>query len=67
MSKEEIKSFIKNPKNSEKVYDFFCPYRVCPLGAHVDHQMGLVTGFAIDRGSKFSFYEADNCEVEVYS
>ena len=67
MSKEEIKSFIKNPKNSEKVYDFFCPYRVCPLGAHVDHQMGLVTGFAIDRGTKFSFYEADNCEVEVYS
>lgn len=67
MSKEEIKSFIKNPKNSEKVYDFFCPYRVCPLGAHVDHQMGLVTGFAIDKGTKFSFYEADNCEVEVYS
>lgn len=28
----------------------FSPYRVCPLGAHVDHQHGLVTGFAIDRG-----------------
>lgn len=28
----------------------FCPYRVCPLGAHVDHQMGLVTGFALNKG-----------------
>ncbi len=26
------------------------PYRVCPLGAHIDHQHGVVTGFAIDRG-----------------
>ena len=31
-------------------YHIFCPYRVCPLGAHVDHQHGLVTGFAIDKG-----------------
>lgn len=67
MSKDEIKSFIKNSENAEKVHDFFCPYRVCPLGAHVDHQLGLVTGFAIDKGTKFSFFESDNCEVEVYS
>lgn len=25
------------------------PYRVCPLGAHVDHQLGLVTGMTVDR------------------
>ena len=30
----------------------FTPYRVCPLGAHVDHQHGYVTGFAIDKGVK---------------
>ncbi|MFN8595408.1 MAG: galactokinase family protein [Anaerolineae bacterium] len=24
------------------------PYRICPLGAHVDHQLGLVTGMTID-------------------
>jgi galactokinase len=28
-------------------YHIFSPYRVCPIGAHVDHQHGLVTGFAI--------------------
>ena len=26
----------------------FCPYRVCPLGAHSDHQLGKVTGMAIN-------------------
>lgn len=30
----------------------FTPYRMCPLGAHVDHQHGIVTGFAIDKGVK---------------
>ena len=33
-------------------YHIFSPYRVCPLGAHVDHQHGLVTGFAIDKGKE---------------
>ena len=34
----------------EYQYHIFAPYRVCPIGAHVDHQHGLVTGFAIDKG-----------------
>ena len=34
----------------EYQYHIFSPYRVCPLGAHVDHQHGLVTGFAINKG-----------------
>lgn len=25
------------------------PLRICPLGAHIDHQNGLVTGLAVDR------------------
>ena len=36
-------------------YHIFSPYRVCPLGAHVDHQHGLVTGFAIDKGVDLRF------------
>jgi len=36
-------------------YHIFSPYRVCPLGAHVDHQHGLVTGFAIDKGVDLCF------------
>lgn len=37
----------------------YSPYRVCPIGAHVDHQHGLVTGFAIDKGVDL-WYEATN-------
>lgn len=33
----------------------FTPYRICPLGAHVDHQHGMVTGFALDRGVTLSY------------
>ena len=36
-------------------HTIFTPYRVCPLGAHVDHQLGQVTGFAIDRGVNLEF------------
>ncbi|MBE6712976.1 MAG: GHMP kinase [Ruminococcaceae bacterium] len=36
----------------------FCPYRVCPLGAHVDHNLGKITGFAIDKGI-YAAYAAD--------
>lgn len=31
-------------------HHIFSSYRVCPLGANVDHQHGLVTGVAIDKG-----------------
>ena len=34
---------------TEYQYHIFSPYRVCPLGAHVDHQHGLVTVVAIDK------------------
>ena len=45
----------------------FSPYRVCPLGAHVDHQHGLVTGFAIDKGVDLWYDIADNSSVELQS
>jgi hypothetical protein len=27
----------------------FCPYRICPIGAHSDHNFGKITGLAIDK------------------
>ena len=41
-------------------YHIFAPYRVCPLGAHVDHQHGLVTGFAINKGVDLWFNVNDD-------
>ena len=45
----------------------FSPYRVCPLGAHVDHQQGLVTGFAIDKGVDLWYEIASDSSVELQS
>ena len=45
----------------------FSPYRVCPLGAHVDHQHGLVTGFAIDKGIDLWFDITDDGSVHLES
>ena len=49
----------------EYQYHIFSPYRVCPLGAHVDHQHGLVTGFAIDKGVDLCFNVSDNGHVHL--
>lgn len=48
-------------------YHIFSPYRVCPLGAHVDHQHGLVTGFAIDKGVDFWFNVREDATVKLSS
>ena len=48
-------------------YHIFSPYRVCPLGAHVDHQHGLVTGFAFDRGVDLWFTPTEDGSVSLRS
>lgn len=48
-------------------YHVFSPYRVCPVGAHVDHQHGLVTGFALDKGVDLWFDISDDGSVELES
>ena len=48
-------------------YHIFSPYRVCPLGAHVDHQHGLVTGFAINKGVDLWFNVNDDGRVHLES
>lgn len=45
----------------------FCPYRVCPIGAHSDHNLGKVTGLAIDKGIHIAFRPKHNGVVEMVS
>ena len=33
----------------------FCPYRICPIGAHSDHNLGKITGLAIDKGIHIAY------------
>ena len=45
----------------------FCPYRVCPIGAHTDHQLGKITGLAIDKGISIAFRPKRSGIVELKS
>jgi galactokinase/galacturonokinase len=37
------------------------------LGAHIDHQHGIVTGFAIDQGIDLFISETENSEIKLIS
>lgn len=45
----------------------FCPYRVCPIGAHSDHQYGKITGLAIDKGIHIAYRPKQNGVIEISS
>lgn len=53
--------------NKPPVYTAFTPYRICPLGAHSDHQLGKITGFAIDKGIHIAYGPKMNGVVEIAS
>ena len=69
-----IKNFMK--ELSEKFYQLFqethqgqirSPLRICPLGAHVDHQGGLVTGMALDVNVELLYAPDEAGFVQVQS
>src|SRR5690625_5496547 len=43
------------------------PLRICPLGAHVDHQGGLVTGMALDSHVELVYAPSDDCYIRIQS
>ena len=57
----------------EKIYNkepfdvAFCPYRICPIGAHVDHNFGKITGLAIDKGIHIAYGIKQNGVIELVS
>lgn len=45
----------------------FCPYRICPIGAHSDHNLGKITGLAIDKGIHIAYAPKHNGVIELAS
>ena len=43
------------------------PYRICPLGAHIDHQLGTVTAMALDRAVHLAFAPSADRRVRLSS
>ena len=51
---------LRNITSLENPQVIISPYRLCPLGAHVDHQFGDVLAFALDHGVFLAFQPLDD-------
>jgi galactokinase/galacturonokinase len=45
----------------------FSPYRICPIGAHIDHQGGAVLGRTINIGTTLEYEPLDSNEIHIVS
>jgi len=43
------------------------PYRICPLGAHIDHQLGTVTAMALNEAVHLAYAPLDEPRVRLHS
>lgn len=53
--------------DKSKVQVAISPYRICPIGAHVDHQGGAVLGVAIDSYSVLAFAPSSDGSIRLTS
>jgi len=63
--RRELAAWASAPESAVSVVR--SPYRFCPLGAHVDHQLGEVTGLALDRALLMAFIARDDALMVVRS
>ncbi|PIN12773.1 Galactokinase [Handroanthus impetiginosus] len=54
-------------KDSKEVRIVVSPYRICPLGAHIDHQGGIVSAMTINKGILLGFVPSDDSQVLLQS
>ncbi|XP_042498408.1 galacturonokinase [Macadamia integrifolia] len=54
-------------RSAEEVRVVVSPYRICPLGAHIDHQGGAVSAMTINKGILLGFVPSGNSEVLLES
>jgi galacturonokinase len=50
-----------------EIRQIFMPYRICPLGAHVDHQGGHVLGRIINTGTVLVYVPLEEAEIHLAS
>lgn len=63
--KQELKNTFGHEPSSARVIR--SPYRICPLGAHIDHQQGKVTGMCIDRSVLLVYVPNPTGQVRLQS
>ncbi|MGB9438918.1 MAG: galactokinase family protein [Desulfobacterales bacterium] len=53
--------------SSDDVKVIASPYRICPLGAHIDHQGGPVLGMTINACTLMAFHPSDDSFIKLRS
>ena len=59
-------TFLKTYQRAPNALSF-APYRICPIGAHSDHNLGKITGLAIDKGIHIAYSPKQNGVIEMAS
>ncbi|KAH6779245.1 galacturonic acid kinase [Perilla frutescens var. hirtella] len=54
-------------RSANEVRIVVSPYRICPLGAHIDHQGGTVSSMTINKGILLGFVPSSDCQVLLQS
>lgn len=54
-------------RTTKEVRVVVSPYRICPLGAHIDHQGGAVSAMTINKGILLAFVLSGNSEMVLRS
>lgn len=66
-ARERVFEAFKETYGKEPQGVTFTPYRICPVGAHCDHNLGRVTGFAVDKGIYIAYGPKRNGIIEIRS
>ncbi|XP_073278802.1 galacturonokinase-like [Primulina huaijiensis] len=54
-------------RDAKEVRVVVSPYRICPLGAHIDHQGGTVSAMTINKGILLGFVPSNDSKVVIQS
>ncbi|KAJ9689233.1 hypothetical protein PVL29_014747 [Vitis rotundifolia] len=54
-------------RSSKEVRMVVSPYRICPLGAHIDHQGGVVSAMTVNKGILLGFIPSGDSQVLLRS
>ena len=68
-AKEKLIDVFSNREeiSSDDVQVIASPYRICPLGAHIDHQGGAVLGMTINACTMMAFHPSDDSIIKLRS
>lgn len=64
---KELTELFKENYKSANVRAVKSPLRICPIGAHPNHQGGLVTGMTLNTGADMIYSPTDDGYIRLHS